>query len=91
MELKSELSASAKLRAPLRSFCPETTICPCFTAQHLVSAVADIVSGADTLSWELRVPTPDGASDSVSVELDTAEVTAAQARPLPLHYLGIIP
>ena len=50
-------------------------------AQHLASAVVDMVlGGADTLSWELRLPSPGGASDQVSVELDATEISTPQAR-----------
>lgn len=51
--------------------------------QHLLSAIADEVLGADTASWELHSRSQDGdaagtADEAISVELEAASVTAAQ-------------
>ena len=52
-----------------------------YAAQHLLSAVADEVAGADTAGWELRLTSPDGAADAVLVELETDALTSEQVRP----------
>ena len=47
-------------------------------AQHLLSAVADVVTGADTAGWELRPSSSDGAADAVLVELETDALSPEQ-------------
>ncbi len=47
-------------------------------AQHLLSAIADVVTGADTAGWELRPSSTDGAVDAVLVELETDALSPEQ-------------
>ena len=50
-----------------------------FAAQHLVSAVADEVAGADTVSWEMHACSASGSGDeSIAVDLATTSLTPAQ-------------
>ena len=69
--------------ARTRRGCVLTHICVPRAGQHLVSAIADEVLGADTASWELHSRSQDGdaagtADEAISVELEAASVTAAQ-------------
>ena len=45
-----------------------------------MSAIADVITGADTASWELRPASPDGVADAVLVELETDALSSEQAR-----------
>lgn len=52
--------------------------------QHLLSAVAEILVGAGTLSWEMH-PLKDGeaaATSAVSVELDIDQLSSAQVQAI---------
>eukprot|EP00208_Stichococcus_sp_RCC1054_P007052 CAMPEP_0206136896 /NCGR_PEP_ID=MMETSP1473-20131121/2109_1 /ASSEMBLY_ACC=CAM_ASM_001109 /TAXON_ID=1461547 /ORGANISM="Stichococcus sp, Strain RCC1054" /LENGTH=451 /DNA_ID=CAMNT_0053529733 /DNA_START=163 /DNA_END=1518 /DNA_ORIENTATION=+ len=54
------------------------------TGQHLLSAVAEILVGAGTLSWEMH-PLKDGeaaATSAVSVELDIDQLSSAQVQAI---------
>ena len=74
-ELRCFLGAATALHGKWSSLVTAADAC---AAQHLLSAVADVVTGADTASWELRVPSPDGAADAVLVELETDALYSEQ-------------
>ncbi|KAK9817056.1 hypothetical protein WJX72_008928 [[Myrmecia] bisecta] len=62
------------------------------TGQHLVSAVADDVCGADTVSWELHERPQEGqaADESVSVDLSIASLSPEQISEIEQRCNGAI-
>jgi hypothetical protein len=52
----------------------------CLAGQHLLSAVCDEVTGADTVSWELHAAAINGqdAGDDVAVDLAIPSVSPEQ-------------
>ena len=50
--------------------------------QHLLSAVCDEVTGADTVSWELHASEGPGAGEDVAIDLAVPSVSSEQLQVL---------
>jgi hypothetical protein len=80
------LSAISAALAPGSSSLTSALLPVCCAGQHVLSAVVDLLAGADTVSWELHPSDPDAAGDleTVAIDLNVPSLTAEQVGSLPV-------